>query len=60
MIDLVPPPASKMNKVGLFPIFENLPSWDLNCAKTSSNTPPNFLYIIKYMFELTKKHSLMR
>ena len=47
MIHLATLPASKMtqNKVGKFPIFENLISLDLNCAKTSPNTPPNLLYI---------------
>ena len=62
MIHLATLPAFKMtqNKVGLFLIFENSPSLDLNYAKTGPNTPPNFLSIIRYMFELTKNHSLMR
>ena len=33
---------------------------DLNCAKTGPNSPPNFVYIIRYMFKLTKNHSLMQ
>ena len=62
MIHLATLPASKMtqNKVGKFLIFENSPSLDLNCGKTGPNAPPNLLYIIRYMFELTKNHSLMR
>ena len=58
MIHLATLPASKMtqNKVGQFLIFENSPSLDLNYGKTGRNTPPNFLCIIRYMFELTKNH----
>ena len=61
MVHLATLPASKMtwNKVGKFLIFENRARFDPSCAKTGPNTPPNFLYIIRYMFELTKNHSLM-
>ena len=45
--------------VGYVEDLSNWPTSDPDCAKTGPNTPPDFLYIIRYMFELTKNHSLM-
>ena len=39
-------------------IGENSASESL--CQTGPNTPPIFLYIIRYMFELSENHSLMR